>query len=343
VNTETQTATDFEFFILLAKLKSLSGAARALDLSPPAATKRLGVIEQRLGVRLVNRTTRSVSLTSEGETYLQYATQIVGQVREMEEAISGSKRDPQGLLRINATLGFGRTTIAPLVSEFAKRFPSVEVQFEVTDRPVDLVEGAFDMAIRFGELPDSRLSARRIMSNRRFLCASPKYLEKYGTPERVEDLAEHRCIIHRQNDDAYGVWRYIVNDHTEAIKVKGALSSNDGDIVLRWALEGHGILIRSEWDLAKYVQSGRLNLVSTTRGKRIRRLAREPSSISWSVDSRHPSSRSIRAPNRVNGKSEVRADELWSNAIYRPQPIADNQSSRANDRQSANASHWRGQ
>ncbi|MFM0327342.1 LysR family transcriptional regulator, partial [Caballeronia glebae] len=207
MNTETQTASDFEFFILLAKLRSLSGAARALDLSPPAATKRLGVIEQRLGVRLVNRTTRSVSLTPEGETYLQYATQIVGQVREMEEAISGSKRDPQGLLRINATLGFGRTTIAPLVSEFAKRFPGVEVQFEVTDRPVDLVEGAFDMAIRFGELPDSRLSARRIMSNRRFLCASPKYLEKYGTPERVEALVEHRCIIHRQNDDAYGVWQ----------------------------------------------------------------------------------------------------------------------------------------
>ncbi|SAL04678.1 LysR family transcriptional regulator [Caballeronia arationis] len=261
MNTETQTATDFEFFILLAKLKSMSGAARALDLSPPAATKRLGVIEQRLGVRLVNRTTRSVSLTPEGETYLRYASQIVGQVREMEEAISGTKGDPQGLLRINATLGFGRTTIAPLVSEFAKRFPGVEVQFEVTDRPVDLVEGAFDMAIRFGELPDTRLSARRIMSNRRFLCASPKYLEKHGTPERVEDLSEHRCIIHRQNEDAYGVWRYIVNDHTEAIKVKGALSSNDGDIVLRWALEGHGILIRSEWDLAKYVQSGRLSLV----------------------------------------------------------------------------------
>ncbi|KAK44278.1 LysR family transcriptional regulator [Caballeronia jiangsuensis] len=254
-------ASDFEFFVLLAKLKSLSGAARALDLSPPAATKRLGVIEGRLGARLVNRTTRSVSLTPEGETYLRYASQIVGQVREMEEAISGAKSDPQGLLRINATLGFGRTTIAPLVSEFARRFPSVEVGFEVTDRSVDLVEGAFDMAIRFGELPDSRLSARRIMSNRRFLCASPKYLEKHGTPERVEDLARHRCIIHRQNDDAYGVWRYIVNDHIEAIKVKGALSSNDGDIALRWALDGHGILIRSEWDLAKYVQSGRLHLV----------------------------------------------------------------------------------
>ena len=257
----TDPASDFEFFILIARLKSLSGAARALDLTPPAATKRLGLIEQRLGARLVNRTTRSVSLTPEGETYLRYATQIVGQVRQMEDEISGSRSDPHGLLRINATLGFGRTTIAPLVSDFAKRFPNVEIQFEVTDRPIDLVEEAFDMAIRFGELPDSRLSARRIMSNRRFLCASPRYLERFGTPERVEDLVQHRCIIHRQNDDAYGVWRYMQGDRTEALKVKGALSSNDGDIVLRWALDGHGILIRSEWDLAKYVQSGRLKLV----------------------------------------------------------------------------------
>lgn len=257
----TDAGSDFEFFILLARLRSMSGAARALDLTPPAATKRLGLIEQKLGVRLVNRTTRSVSLTPEGETYLRYATQIVGQVRQMEEEIAGARPDPQGLLRVNATLGFGRTTIAPLVSEFAKRFPLVEIQFEVTDRPIDLVADAFDLAIRFGELPDSRLSARRIMSNRRFFCASPRYLERFGVPERVEDLTRHRCIVHRQNDEAYGVWRYLQGDRIEALKVKGALSSNDGDIVLRWALDGHGILIRSEWDLAKYVQSGRLKLV----------------------------------------------------------------------------------
>ena len=254
-------APDFEFFVLLAKLKSLSGAARALNLTPPAATKRLGLIEQRLGVRLVNRTTRRVSLTPEGETYLRYATDILGQIRQMEDAVSGDRSDPHGLLRINATLGFGRTTIAPLVSEFAQRFPKVEIQFEVTDRPIDLIENAFDLAIRFGELPDSRLRARRIMSNRRFLCASPKYLERHGMPASVQDLVRHRCIIHRQNDDAYGVWRYIQDDHLETVKVQGALSSNDGDIALRWALDGHGILIRSEWDLAKYVQSGRLRLV----------------------------------------------------------------------------------
>ncbi|MEK6347668.1 MAG: LysR family transcriptional regulator [Burkholderia sp.] len=258
---KTDSTSDFAFFVQLAKLRSLSGAARSMGLTPPAATKRLGIIEERLGARLVNRTTRSVSLTPEGETYARYAARILDQVREMEDAIAGTPADPHGLLRVNATLGFGRTTIAPLVSEFAKRYPRVDVQFVVTDRPVDLVEGGFDMAIRFGELPDSRLRARRLMSNRRFLCASPKYLERAGTPACKEDLVAHRCIIHTQNDDAYGVWKFIQDDHLEALKVNGSLSSNDGDIVLRWALDGHGILIRSEWDLAKYLQSGRLQLV----------------------------------------------------------------------------------
>ncbi|WP_186145106.1 LysR family transcriptional regulator [Burkholderia gladioli] len=258
---KTDITSDFAFFVQLAKLGSLSGAARSMGLTPPAATKRLGILEARLGARLVNRTTRSISLTPEGETYARYAARILEQVREMEDAIAGTPADPHGRLRVNATLGFGRTTIAPLVSEFAKRYPHVDVQFVVTDKPVDLVEGGFDMAIRFGELPDGRLRARRLMSNRRFLCASPKYLERAGTPLRKEDLVAHRCIIHSQNDDAHGVWNFIQDDHLEALKVNGSLSSNDGDIVLRWALDGHGILIRSEWDLAKYLQSGRLRLV----------------------------------------------------------------------------------
>ncbi|WP_454757071.1 LysR family transcriptional regulator [Cupriavidus campinensis] len=258
---KTDVASELEFFVLVAKLGSLSGAARELDLTPPAATKRLAIMESRLGVRLVNRTTRTISLTNEGETYLAYATRILADLREMENVVSSSGAEPRGLLKVNASLGFGRTTIAPLVSEFARRYAHVEVQLEVTDRPVDLVESGFDLAIRFGTLPDTRLAARRIMSNRRFLCASPGYLERHGTPKSPADLAHHRCIVHRQNDDAYGVWRLEHDGRQETVKVDGALSSNDGDIVLGWALDGHGILIRSEWDLAKYLESGRLRVV----------------------------------------------------------------------------------
>jgi len=250
-----------EFFVLVARHGSLAAAARALDLTPPAATKRLAHMEARLGVRLVNRTTRRISLTGEGETYLAHATRILAAIRAMEEDVAGSGAGLRGLLRVNATLGFGRTTIAPLVSEFMKRHPQVEVQLDVTDRPLDLAENAFDLAIRFGSLPDRRLSARRLMSNRRFLCASPLYLQQHGTPTTLADLPQHRCILHRQNDDAYGIWRFTRGEESESVKVHGALASNDGDIVLGWALDGHGILIRSEWDLARYVESGRLKIV----------------------------------------------------------------------------------
>ena len=254
-------ASSLEFFVLLARHRNLSTVARQLDLTPPAATKRLAQLEARLGVRLVNRTTRSISLTPEGETYLHYATRILADVREMEEVVSSSGSVPKGLLRINATLGFGRTAIAPIVSEFALHHPQVEVQLDVTDRPIDLVESGVDLGIRFGALPDQRLVARRVLSNRRVLCAAPRYLARHGTPASLRDLADHQCIIHRQNEDAYGVWRFTREGRAETVKVHGALSSNDGDIVLNWALDGHGILVRSEWDLAKYLESGRLRVV----------------------------------------------------------------------------------
>lgn len=253
--------SELEFFVLLNRLGSLSAAARALDITPPAATMRLAAMEKRIGARLLNRSTRKISLTAEGELYLQHASRLIEELRELDEIVSGSGSTPRGLLRVNAPLGFGRTVIAPLVSAFTARHPEVEVLLELTDRPVDLIDKGFDLAVRFGELPDNRINARRIMSNRRFLCASPTYLERHGTPKRLADLTRHRCIVHRQNDDAHGVWRFLVDGRTEIVKVHGALSSNDGDIVQGWALDGQGIVIRSEWDVIRHLESGRLQRV----------------------------------------------------------------------------------
>lgn len=258
---KTETTSELAFFALLARSTSLSATARELDLTPPAVTKRLAQMEQRLGVRLLNRTTRTLSLTAEGELYLAHATHILAAIREMEEQVTRSSGAPRGLLRVNATLGFGRTAIAPLISTFARTYPDVEVQLQLTDHPINLVQEAFDLGIRFGELPDTRLSARKVMSNRRFLCAAPSYLKRYGQPQTPADLAAHRCILHRQNDDAHGVWRLTRGRKTESMKVAGTLSSNDGDVVLNWALDGHGILLRSEWDAKKYLDSGRLQQV----------------------------------------------------------------------------------
>ena len=258
---KTEVAPDLHFFVLLAKLGSMSATARELGVTPPAVTKRLSLLEQRLGVRLVNRTTRRISLTNEGELYLAQASEILNRIRDMEESVASGRAAPKGLLRVNATPGFGRMHIAPIVSRFAHQYADVEVELHLTDRPISLVEEAYDIAIRFGELPDTRMTARRLMKNRRFLCASPAYLKQAGEPQTPQELHLHRCILHRQNDDVYGTWRLHKGRTVELVKVRGAVSSNDGDIVLNWALDGHGIVQRSEWDVAKYLESGRLREV----------------------------------------------------------------------------------
>lgn len=253
--------SELAFFIQLIRSGSLAATARELNLTPPAVSKRLAHLEQRLGVRLLNRTTRSISLTSEGELYLLNAQRILGEIEEMERQVSSSRAAPKGLLRVNAPLGFGRAYVGPAVSSFVKRYPDVEVQLQLTDRPINLPNDAIDVAIRFGELPDSRLIARRIAANRRLLCASPTYLQAFGRPETPKDLMRHNCIVLRQNDAAFGVWRLSRGKQSESIKVRGSLSTNEGEVALNWALEGHGILMRAEWDLAKYLRSGRLEEV----------------------------------------------------------------------------------
>jgi DNA-binding transcriptional LysR family regulator len=252
--------SELAFFCLLIKQGSLAATARELNLTPPAVSRRLSQLEERLGVRLLNRTTRRISPTNEGEVYFQNAQRILSDIDEMERLVSSSRAAPKGLLRVNAPLGFGRSYIAPAISPFTKTYPDVEVQLHLTDRPVSLPDEAIDVSIRFGDMPDSRLIAKKIAANRRLLCASPSYLRATGQPVPVypHDLTQHQCIVLRQNESAYGNWRLSRGKQTETIKVHGKLSTNDGEVALNWALEGHGILMRAEWDVAKYLRSGRL-------------------------------------------------------------------------------------
>lgn len=252
------TDSELAFFCLLVKQGSLAATARELNLTPPAVSRRLSQLEERLGVRLLNRTTRRISLTSEGEVYFGNAQRILSDIDEMERLVSSSRAAPKGLLRVNAPLGFGRSYIGPAISAFTKTYPDVDVQLHLTDRPVNLPDEAIDVSIRFGEMPDSRLIAKKIAANRRLLCASPAYLRAAGQPSFPHELTQHQCIVLRQNEAAYGNWRLSRGKQTETIKVHGKLSTNDGEVAINWALEGHGILMRAEWDVAKYLRSGRL-------------------------------------------------------------------------------------
>ncbi|MDO8248663.1 MAG: LysR family transcriptional regulator [Rhodoferax sp.] len=261
MTTPASAPSEMAFFSLLVRAGSLSAAARELDITTPAVSKRLAQMEVRLGVQLLHRTTRRIGLTPEGEVYLAHARRILADIDDMEQLVSNSLAAPKGLLRVNATLGFGRSHIAPLISDFAKRYPEVQVQLQLTVNPPPLSEDAFDVCIRFGEPPDARVIARRIAANRRLICAAPAYLARHGTPQVPNDLVQHNCIGIRQGDEAYGIWRLTSGKRTETVKVRGTLSTNDGEIAVNWALAGHGILMRAEWDIAKYLDSGRLRQV----------------------------------------------------------------------------------
>jgi len=210
----------------------------------------------------VNRTTRRMSLTPEGEMYLEHARRILGEIDDMGQLLGVSKATPQGLLRVNATLGFGRSHVAPLISRFVRKYPQVQVQLQLSVNPPPLTEDAFDVCLRFGPPPDARVIARQIAPNRRLLCAAPSYLAKYGIPKVPNDLTRHNCIGIRQGEEAYGVWRLTSGRAkgatTEAVKIRGNLTTNDGEIAVNWALDGHGILMRAEWDIDRYLKNGRL-------------------------------------------------------------------------------------
>jgi LysR family transcriptional regulator, transcriptional activator for dmlA len=250
--------SDLSLFALVARHRNLAAAARELGVTPPAVSKRLAQLERRLGVRLMNRTTRRLSLTPEGELYLSNGSRILDELSELEHLVTQSRGEPTGLLRVNASFGFGRARIAPAVSEFVARYPAMKILLHLTERPMNLQQEGFDLGIRFGEVPDARINSRLLLENRRMVCASPDYLAGHGEPSAPHDLPRHACIVLRENESAYGTWHFSRAKRTETVKVDGALASNDGSVVLHWALEGRGIVVRSQWEIKRHLASGEL-------------------------------------------------------------------------------------
>ncbi len=253
--------SDVAFFSVVAKHGNLREAARQLGVTPPAVSKRLLSLERRLGVRLMQRTTRRASLTPEGETYLVEGAQVLEQLEALERKVAGSRAIPKGVLRVVATLGFGRKHVSPVLSQFARRYPEVEVQLTLTDRPVDLIQQGFDLQIRVGELPDSSLTARLLAHNRRVLGAAQTYLDRHGRPATPRELGQHACLFIQESDETFGTWHFKAGAVAETIKVRGPLASNDGECVVNWATDGHGILLRSLWEIAPLLRAGTLQAV----------------------------------------------------------------------------------
>lgn len=258
---------DLAFFQHLARAGSLTATARELGLSLSAVSKRLKQLEARLGVELAARTTRRLTLTAEGERYLARGALILDELDELENSLGeGVDQALSGRLRVNATFGFGRRHIAPLLSRFCADHPEVEGWLELTNFPLNLSDHGFDIGIRVGEPPESRLVARRILANRRVLCASPAYIAQAPRLQVPTDLQQHACLVIRENDSDFPLWRFeqtigsakALSGQTQSIKVSGRLASNDGEVITRLALDGHGVMLRSWWDVNEYLASGAL-------------------------------------------------------------------------------------
>ncbi|MBP0637490.1 LysR family transcriptional regulator [Cupriavidus sp. AcVe19-6a] len=250
---------DLRLFCTVARRASFIAAAQETGISPAHVSKRIAMLEAMLGARLFHRTTRRVSVTAEGESAFAWAQKILEDVDGMLEAVGGAGGEARGQLRIATSLRLGRRHVAPVLSLLRQQHPGLEVWLELLDRRVDLIGEQFDLDIRVGEVHEPHLIASRIATGSRVLCAAPAYLARRGMPEHPSDLPRHDCLLLRERDQAFGVWRLQgEGGNWETTKVTGPMASNVADVTHEWALEGYGIIMASVWDVAAAVRAGDL-------------------------------------------------------------------------------------
>jgi LysR family transcriptional activator of dmlA len=249
---------DLALFCAIARRASFISAASELGMSAAHASGRIAALETMLGVRLFHRTTRKVSVSEDGETVYHWALKILEDAEGMAEAVASVRGEPRGILRISTSRRLGYAHLAPILSLLRQRYPGLETWLEVLDRRVDLIGEGFDIDLRVGEVHEPHLIAHKIVSSSRVLCAAPAYLARRGMPASLSELARHDCLVFRDREQSFGAWRLHGEGGIKTVKVYGPMASNHSDIVLQWALDGHGIILASIWDVADSLETGAL-------------------------------------------------------------------------------------
>lgn len=241
-------------FVRLAAIQNISQAGQTLGLSPAVASAHLTKLEQSLNVRLISRTTRSVSLTQEGQDFLPHAENIIANVEAAKSALGVGDTSPTGTLRITAPSTFARLHLQPIVKDFLSQYPELDIDLMLSDTIMDLVQGGFDLAIRNADLKDSTLVARKLANDKRIICASPEYIEKYGEPKCPKDLKDHQCI----NLTGGETWSFQTKCGLMNIKTRGRFKTDNGDAMRDATCDGLGLSINSRWSSYKELKEGRL-------------------------------------------------------------------------------------
>ncbi|MCI3135507.1 LysR family transcriptional regulator [Phenylobacterium aquaticum] len=249
---------ELSVFVKAVELKSISAAARNLRLSAAAASHRILQLEEQMGIRLLNRTTRSLQPTEAGLIFYEHALDVLAAVERAENSMATASGVPTGTLRVTAPLGFGRRFLAPLVSEFHALYPRLEIRLRLSDHVIDLLSESVDVAVRMAVLPDSSLVVRKIADCPRVLCASPAYLEQHGRPETPDDLLQHNCLLLRYPGSAQARWTLETPAGPTVVPVAGRFDADDGDVLTEWALQGAGIVLKPYWEVADHLRRGEL-------------------------------------------------------------------------------------
>jgi DNA-binding transcriptional LysR family regulator len=253
------TISDFDIFARVARTGNMSAAGREMGVSPAVVSKRISVLEERLGARLFQRTTRQLTLTETGEGYHRRVLDILSRVAEADDYVSRRNTRPRGQLKVTAPTSFTRLHLAPYLSRFVEQFPEIQLDFHLTDSFVDIIRDGYDVAIRIGELPDSSLVARKLSPDRRVICAAPSYLERVGEPKTLADLERHNCL----SASAQDVWRLEGPNGPCPVHIKGNLRSDSADLLRAALVAGLGLGFRSTWEIAPELASGELRPVLT--------------------------------------------------------------------------------
>lgn len=249
---------NLRLYLTILEKGSLAAAGREAGLSPATVSERLVALEAYYGTRLLNRTTRALSPTEEGRALADGARRLLAESEALEARIKSGIERIAGPIRLSAPVDLGRARIAAILDAFQAAHPDVTIDLHLHDGYVDIAGQGLDLAIRFGDLADSTLRARRLTTSRRLICAAPAYLDRCGTPAHPADLARHNCLLMRFGTEIDRLWPFQINGQVERHAVRGDRVANDGSLVREWAVAGHGIVRKSEWDVADDIYEGRL-------------------------------------------------------------------------------------
>jgi DNA-binding transcriptional LysR family regulator len=249
---------ELQLFVEIIKAGNLSAAARALNSSPAAMSRGLSALESRLGVRLVTRTSRTFALTEEGQLFYERCERIVEEIAEAEAEASSQGKTVKGKMRIGAPMSIGRRLIAPLIARFVEKYPGIEAHLDLSDSGLDVIDDGLDVALRAGLPTDASVIAKKILSTRRAVCASPSYLKRHGIPRRPEDLQQHDCIRLVRGRRVMDTWSFQENGKRFELTVNGALTTNSGEVMHNWVRAGRGIALKAVWDVQPDLEAGTL-------------------------------------------------------------------------------------